>query len=737
MTSNRQKTPLLTAAIVGALIIAILFCLCLISIVLALIYVDNPRPQLDTIQGWFLSSPTPQLLRPTSSAGPDAPGQKSSNAFLAEPTTTSSGLQAPNYSEANTSLEGEPAAHLTPTPSEIASTTTDNLDILSSEYIPANDPNSLAQRLERKGNIPLTVDPQDVPYHIGDQKTFWVTNSETNENFQVSATLRYITDHAYFWIEDRVDYDPIDLARLAEEFNANIYPTTQSFFGSEWNPGIDGDPHLFVLYTRNLGSSIAGVFSPKNSYHPLTNEYSNAHEMFLLSADIVELDEEFAYGVLAHEYQHMIHWNIDRNEESWVNEGLSELASFLNGYGVGYHDYAYIKDPDIQLTDWPAQENGPHYGASFLFFNYFLNRFGSQATQRVVASPQNGMVSIDQVLRDLHIVDPYTNQPVRANDFFADWVLTTFLNDEQIEDGRYVYTNYPEVPRPSETETIRDCSTGKWTRDVSQYGVDYIKIKCMKKHAGEEEYLLKFAGSTIAPVLPVDAYSGQYYFWSNRGDEADMTLTREFDFTGVSGGLTFKYKTWFDLEKDYDYVYLLGSTDLGKTWEILLTPSGTGEDPSGNSYGWAYNGSSGNPFESGPDVANWIEESIDLSKYTGKRVLLRFEYVTDAAVHGEGMVLDDIAIPEINYFTDFEKDEGGWIGEGFVRINNILPQTYQLALISFGEKITIEKFSLQNDNILELPIRLDKNNKELVLVVSGTTPFTRHKTAYQLEIIPK
>lgn len=700
-----------------------LCCLCLISLAAAYLYLDNSWRQPGYIQSFFETNPTPLVLRPTNGSEIGDTEQKPGMANVAEPPATPD-------------LNQTPDSHAIPLPpSEIASITTETLNILSLEDIPENDPISLAQRLEGKGEIPSTVAPPPAPFQAGDQKYFWVANSDTNENFETLATLRYITDHTYFWIEQGVPFNQNDLARLAEEFEASIYPDTRAFFGSEWTPGVDGDPRLFILYARNLGESIAGYYSSKDQYHPLAKEKSNAHEMFLLSADIVDLGEEFAYSVLAHEFQHMIHWNVDKNEESWVNEGLSELAAFLNGYGVGFHDYAFVEDPDIQLNDWPIDERGPHYGAAFLFFNYLLNRFGNGVTQTVVASPQNGMTSINQVLNELIITDPMTGLSIQADDVFADWVLATYLNDGEIEDGRYSYPNYPEAPQPSETETT--CQPGIQTRDVSQYGADYIEVDC------RGEFVLKFEGSTLAPVLPVEPYSGEYYFWSNRGDEADITLTRQFDFTGVTGPLTFEYKTWFDLEKDYDYLYLLASTDLGNTWEILITPSGTANDPSGNSYGWGYNGSSGNPGVSGADrkyssaTARWIQERVDLSRFAGQNILLRFEYVTDAAVNGEGLVLDDLAIPEVNYFTDFESNEGGWVGEGFVRIQNILPQTYRLAIIQFGQETTIQKYRLAGDNILEIPLTLDNNTGKTVLVISGTTPFTRHKTAYQFEFKPE
>jgi hypothetical protein len=103
--------------------------------------------------------------------------------------------------------------------------------------------------------------------------------------------LQYITDHTYFWIQDGISYDDQDLQSLAEAFESKIYPTNREFFGREWTPGIDGDPRLYIVYAEGLGSSLAGYFSQADENHPLVHEFSNAHEMFLLSADNVGLDE--------------------------------------------------------------------------------------------------------------------------------------------------------------------------------------------------------------------------------------------------------------------------------------------------------------------------------------------------------------------------------------------------------------------------------------------------------------
>jgi len=600
----------------------------------------------------------------------------------------------------------------------------DTLRTLQQAEIPINDLIDLAERLNGIEDIPRTVKPPAAPLEVGMRETMWMTNVDTNESFQVDVVLQYVTDHAYYWIEDGVSFDPDDLQTLAETFESKIYPTDRAFFGSEWTPGVDGDPHLYIIYARGLGFSLAGYFSSADEYHPLAHEYSNAHESFVLNADTVGLAETFTLGVLAHEFQHMIHWYRDRNETSWLNEGFSELAVFLNDYYMGGFDFLYASNPDMQLNDWPNDPSAtsPHYGAGFLFLNYFLNRFGDQATQALVAHPENGMESVDAVLEMLGAADPQTGEAVRADDVFLDWVVTNYLGDGSIADGRYVYENYAEAPLVSATESVTTCPTETQTRDVHQYGADYIRIAC------SGTYTLRFEGSTQVGLLPVDAYSGEYAFWSNKGDESDMTLTRRFDFSQYSGPLTLTYWTWYDLEEDYDYLYVEASLD-GEHWQILTTPSGTLEDPSGHSYGWGYNGLSGGD-------GRWIQEMVDISNYAGKKVYLRFEYVTDAAVNGEGFLLDDVAIPETGYFTDFETDAGGWEAAGFVRVRNLLPQTFRLALIRVGARTEVEYLTLNDDLSLEIPIKIGGDVDEVVLVVTGTTRYTRQKAAYRFEIVP-
>jgi immune inhibitor A len=113
---------------------------------------------------------------------------------------------------------------------------------------------------------------------------------------------------------------------------------------------------------------------------------------------------------------------------------------------------------------------------------------------------------------------------------------------------------------------------------------------------------------------------------------------------------------------------------------------------------------------------------------------VRFEYVTDAALNGEGFLLDDIRVDAIGYASDFETDNGGWVAEGFVRVENILPQTFRLALIiQSGGKTTVQNIEVNADQTADIPLSLQPGDTA-TLVITGTTRFTREHANYSIAI---
>ena len=87
------------------------------------------------------------------------------------------------------------------------------------------------------------------------------------------------------------------------------------------------------------------------------------------------------------------------------------------------------------------------------------------------------------------------------------------------------------------------------------------------------------------------------------------------------------YAIWHEIENGWDFAYVQISTDEGLTWHILESQHMSDGGPQ-NMFGSTYTGNSN----------GWLRETIDLSKYAGHNVLLRFEYITDESIHGSGYV---------------------------------------------------------------------------------------------------
>ena len=350
---------------------------------------------------------------------------------------------------------------------------------LESAVIPDSDLHELGVRYRGvPADTPRVVRVMSPDYPVGEVRVFRASNLDDDENFEVRAKLVYKTEHVYMWVEDGLSYDQQDVEDAADLFEEQTYPTNREFFGAEWTPGVDGDPHLSILHASNLGSTVAGYFSSADSYVRAVREDSNELEMFYIHLDKgTQIGDPFYNGVLAHEFQHMIHWYNDRNEATWLNEGCSELAMELNDrtyagqgsvYDVGGSEFAYLDEPDTQLNNWPeVSQTGSaaaHYGGAYLFMSYFLDRFGEDATKALVAHDANGMESVDLVLRDALHLD------LTHRDVFADWAIANLVDDTTLADGQYGYDDIdvgsPAVAAGS-TRRARTCPWSSAARSTS------------------------------------------------------------------------------------------------------------------------------------------------------------------------------------------------------------------------------------------------------------------------------
>ncbi len=573
---------------------------------------------------------------------------------------------------------------------------------------PSRDVVDLARRLNPHSTNDDRPSIERGPLVEGEPTQFWV--NRLNGYRLVDGVVRAASDNAYWVFEERADVDQADLDAAIEEFESSVWPTVTGLFGGIRSPGIDGDPRL-VIFHANLRPGIAGYFSSSDAYPSEIQPYSNERESIYISSAGLPVGSRSYMSVLTHELQHAVHWAADADEESWLNEGLSEHAVEVAGHWTR-NAADYLRLPGTSLTQWPGGPGirSPSYGGANLFLDYLSEHYGGDRLIReLVKEPTDGLESVDLVLERL-------GEDVTSLDVFRDWVVANYLDEP---DGRYSYLARSQRAAVKVRSRLVNLPKS-YEGEVAQFGADYYVVTIPA-----DELTISFDGDPRAELFPVAPLSGEACWWSNDGDGIDTTLTRRFDLTGVETA-TLRFNIWHAVEENWDFAYVEVSGDGGETWTILATTLTSDENPNGTAFGPGFTGES----------KGWLSDSVDLTPYTGKEVLVRFEYVTDDAVNGRGLCLDDFAIDEIGW-SDNTETNGGWQPNGFARVNNLLPEKFLVQIVRKPPGNPPEVTRLLLDGEADGEITLEGMNAEageqIAVIVSAVTREAGSPAGYMLE----
>ena len=400
----------------------------------------------------------------------------------------------------------------------------------------------------------------------------------------------------------------------------------------------------------------------------------------------------------------------DPDEDTWVNEGLADLAARRAGF-LAQNVVPFLMQPNTQLNAWVSdyKDAAAHYGAASLFIEFLADHYGGdEFVKTLIKRPENGMDGIEAALDEL-------GYGVSGLDVYQNWVIANYLNADF---GRHAYPNRSlraGVSVLKELVVVPTVIDGS----VVQFGTRYYVVKL-----GEPDLKIVFEGEANVRLFPASPVSGESCWWGNRGNSIDTVLTRGFDLRSVDAA-KLMWQVWYDIEEEWDYAYVEVSADGGEIWEILPTKLTRSSNPNGTAYGPGCSGSS----------LGWVDDGVDLSPYTGLEILVRFEYVTDDAVSLSGICLDDFKLPEIVWSDDAEQDRG-WEAAGFVRTSNNISQDFLLQAIRVGSNgQTIVKQLADSYNGRVETIISGLAPQELVaVVVSAIAPVTRNPATYKLQL---
>lgn len=552
--------------------------------------------------------------------------------------------------------------------------------------------------LKQKEPIPHAASRGTGLKAIGGTEDFFALDLPNMRLHSVRATLRAVSPHAYWYVEDGIGVSDEDLERVTDVFEEEIYPLVTSDFGAEWSPGIDGDPRITILHVRLTG--LAGYFSSMDEHPASAFPFSNEREMVYMDGNERFFGTPMYLSVLAHELQHLVHWNADPSEDTWVSEGLSELASHKAGYEPA-SVRAFLGNPTTSLVNWPSNPGPAHYGGDYLFFRYLYDRFGSPL--RLVQNPLDGVAGVDSYLGEVGAGRTF-------RDVFGDWTVANLLDEPG--DGLYSYPNAELRVRDIEELGSSDGVSST----IPQYSARYYSIEDV-----DEGLIIQFQGQSHTPVIPVDLVEGSCW-WGNRGDSISTTLTRNVDLTQVADA-TLSYRLWYEIEEGWDYAYVEVSADDGSTWDILNAEGTSDIDTLGVSFGPGYTGSS----------EGWKVYEASLEEYAGQGVMVRFHYVTDDALHETGICVDHIAVPELDISPDSSFD-GSWVPQGFRRIDNRAPQEYIVQIVEAGSANVVRELRLNSDNVGQVVVSPTRGLEKVYVIVAALAFDTMQEAPYSLSI---
>ncbi|MCC6179102.1 MAG: immune inhibitor A [Chloroflexi bacterium] len=585
---------------------------------------------------------------------------------------------------------------------------------------PVRDPIALRARIAGHPIDWKATDPPPASRSVGDRASFYVLDQRNNAYQPRDAELRLVSEHAYWYVEVGQTVKDDDLAASARQFDERTYPTIHRVFGQERSPGIDGDPRITMFLGTAPG--VAAYFTSWDPYPRSVFPYSNEREMIHVNLPSVRPGTTGFDGTIAHEFQHLVHWSVNPSSESWLDEGFAELASVLAVPGRSVSTAQLPRRPDVQLTAWAGSgESGIHYQASYGFSRYLEDRFGEGAIHDILAGPGRPPDTISAALSR-------AGSSLSFDDVFEDWIAANLINDPAVGDGRY---GLSDATRQAPFTTPISVGGAPVEASVHQYGAEYFELKGDGRPAA-----VVFQGAPTVQLVGAAPTSGRAFWWSDRADNMDTAMTRSFDLHGLSSA-TLRFNAWYDTERDYDYLYVMASSDGGATWRVLEGTNTSTSNRVGNAVGPGYSGQSGADPGSGGAVA-WVPESVDLTPFAGGEVLVRFEYVTDQGTNLRGALIDDVEVPELDFRDDAESDRG-WSYDGFIRSGNAIPQTWSLQLVEYHRdgSVTVRPLRADGDGrAVERFADLGGATERAVLVVSGLAPRTLEEAPFRIELRP-
>ncbi|MDA0747606.1 MAG: hypothetical protein O2954_13880, partial [bacterium] len=335
-----------------------------------------------------------------------------------------------------------------------------------------------------------TIAPQATgPFKVGDPLTVPAYSFSDGLHYQTTTTCRVVGESCYIFVEDdiwgtsRVTQAALNALVTAFDHSTprytdrGIFSVDTQVFGPP--PNVDNDPRILIVVLDILDSVISGTFI---GYYDVANQVSPvSREIVYLDSNPLNLNSALARATLAHEFQHMLHWKADPNEDKWVDEGCSEYAELACGYrdtttatGSSFLQVPNVlKSPDptfpipatLSITNpvgWGGDAAVFLFDQVFFMITYFAEQYGDTAVARLVSQTENSIAGFNRTFEALGL-------PERFEHFFGQWSAALFLDNA----NKLGYRSLNVGPVRRDTLSVPLQNAGG---QLQKWGLDYYVI---------------------------------------------------------------------------------------------------------------------------------------------------------------------------------------------------------------------------------------------------------------------
>ncbi len=539
------------------------------------------------------------------------------------------------------------------------------------EQFGVSDQQSSASGIQAMSSSSIIWDENDTdPELVGTTKQYLA--SDVDGYYFKNYSLVSIGDNVEVWVARNLSW-PADDPRpdptiteqqaetMAREFDEEMYPVESDVFGEpddrngtealleelgvvpeDYYETGNGSERTVLLvdnvrdqnyYNPDYPLYIAGFYSPT------IQQYTDRNVITVDSFDwnsVAGTDNLTGYeGTVAHELQHLIHADLDGDETTWVNEGMSDYAEVITGYGVPEgHLNAYEQLPSNSLINWEDQGAVnvlADYGMAFTWTMYLEDQYGQEFISNLAKDDANGITGVENTLEEHH-----AHRDFQA--LFADF-STAVVTDT---------LDRPDWPRYTLDNLDVSVNTSGTTGTVGVYGPAYTTVNTSDKGPITDVKVsgVDFRGTSWTNVT--DPVTGQgEVLYSGSGNLLNRHAIVEADLSGVENP-TLTFESYQRIEENWDYGFVQVSTDGGDTWQSLSNAN-TDDSPNSNAHPLVKENV---PGLTG-DTDGWQTQTFDLSQFEGEgEVLISFRYVTDWAFVKDGWWVKNVSVVGDDVPTD-------------------------------------------------------------------------------------